>query len=95
MLTTTLEQRRSPMITVDVDQAEKSLRELLEKVEAGEELVITRNGEPVAHVHAAPKAERPKKPIDFERLAALRARVPPLTKDAGTLIREMRDEERY
>jgi prevent-host-death family protein len=37
------------MITVSLAQAKANLSELLDKVEGGEAVVITRNGRPVAH----------------------------------------------
>ena len=43
------------MIVVDCKEAEIDFFTLLEKVEAGEEVVITRDGEPIARMVAASK----------------------------------------
>jgi antitoxin (DNA-binding transcriptional repressor) of toxin-antitoxin stability system len=87
-----LVKRGTVMLTVNLAQAKAHLSELLDKVEAGEEVVITRHGRPVAHMR---QAIPPKKPLDLEELAALRARVPSWGTDSATLLRQMRDDERY
>jgi antitoxin (DNA-binding transcriptional repressor) of toxin-antitoxin stability system len=68
------------------------LSELLDKVESGEEVTITRDGRPVAHIRLAVP---PKKPLRFEKLAAFRARLPRWGKASAKLVREMRDGDRY
>jgi antitoxin (DNA-binding transcriptional repressor) of toxin-antitoxin stability system len=45
-------------ITVGVHEAKTNLSDLLRRVEAGETVVITRRGTPVAELRAAPPAER-------------------------------------
>jgi prevent-host-death family protein len=80
------------MVTVSLVEAKTRLSELLDKVEGGETVVITRHGKPVANVTAA---ARPKQPIDFKALEEFRARMPKLRKSSAELIREMRDDERY
>ena len=80
------------MNAINLAHAKAHLSELLDRVEAGEELVITRHGKPVAQLSPI---ITPKQPIDFEALAALRATMPPLRKSSAELIREMRDDERY
>jgi antitoxin (DNA-binding transcriptional repressor) of toxin-antitoxin stability system len=80
------------MVTVSLAQAKAHLSELLDKVEKGEEVVITRHGKPVAHVR---QAVPPKKPLPLAELAAFRARLPRWHKDSAKLLREMRDDERY
>ena len=77
------------MLTVNLAHAKAHLSDLLDKVEAGEEVVITRHGKPVAHMR---QAVPPKKPIDFEALAALRAKLPPWSEDSAILVRKMRDD---
>lgn len=42
------------MITVGAFEAKTKFSELLDRVEQGEEVVITRHGKVVAHMHAAP-----------------------------------------
>jgi len=80
------------MLTVNLAQAKAHLSELLDKVELGEEIVITRHGKAVAHIRPA---SLPKKPLPLEKLAAFRARGPGWRKDSAMLMREMRDDERY
>jgi len=79
------------MDTVSLAEAKAQLSKLIDRVESGEEVVITRHGRAVARVSAV---EQPRKPIDFEALAEFRKTVPPLRKPAAELVREMRDEER-
>lgn len=78
------------MVTVSLVEAKTQLSKLLDKVESGETVVITRHGKPVANMTAA---AQPKKPIPFEELAKFRARMPRLRKSSAALIREMRDDE--
>jgi len=80
------------MLTVNLAQAKARLSELLDKVESGEEVIITRHGRPVAHIRPAVP---PKKPLPLEELAAFRARMPHWSKGSAELLREMRDDERY
>ena len=61
------------MLTVSLAQAKARLSELLDKVEAGEEVVVTRHGRAVARISSA---ARPKKPLQFDELAAFRATMP-------------------
>jgi prevent-host-death family protein len=49
------------MIEVNVHEAKTHLSRLLAQVEAGEEIIIARNGEPVAKLVAVPKS--PKKRV--------------------------------
>ncbi|MBZ9934992.1 type II toxin-antitoxin system prevent-host-death family antitoxin [Mesorhizobium sp. BR1-1-16] len=79
------------MLTVNLAHAKTHLSELLDRVEAGEDIVITRHGRAVAQLRAA---ETPKTSIPFEELAALRASLPKLDRSSAELLREMRDEER-
>lgn len=44
------------MLTVNVHEAKTHLSRLLAQVEAGEEVVIARNGKPVAHLVSVPKS---------------------------------------
>jgi prevent-host-death family protein len=80
------------MVTVSLVEAKAHLSELLDKVEGGETVVITRHGKPVANITAT---VQPKQPIPFEELAAFRARMPRRRGSSAVAIRKMRDEERY
>jgi prevent-host-death family protein len=75
------------MQTVSLAEAKAHLSEILNQVEAGEEVVITRHGQPVARLAAV---EKPKQAVGS--LAAFRAAMPRWRKDSAALVREMRDE---
>lgn len=77
------------MATVTLVEAKAHLSELLDRVESGEEVVITRHGRPVAHL--SPLVQ-PRHPVPS--LAAFRARMPRLRKPTTVVLREMRDEAR-
>ena len=77
------------MLTVNLAQAKAHLSELLDKVESGEDVVITRHGRAVAHILPA---VRRKHPPALEELAAFRATMPRLRRPSMELLREARDE---
>ncbi len=77
------------MLTVSLVEAKTRLSELLDRVAAGEEILITRRGRPAARIAAV---ETPKQP--FPDLSELRAKMPPWSKPSHVLLRGMRDEER-
>lgn len=77
------------MVTVNLAQAKAHLSELLDKVEAGEEVVITRRGRAVAQIRPATRA---RKPIRLEELSEFRAAMPPLRRPSAELLHELRDE---
>jgi antitoxin (DNA-binding transcriptional repressor) of toxin-antitoxin stability system len=78
------------MITVTLLQAKARLSELLDKVAAGEEVVITRRGRPAARLDAILPVKQP-----IPDLSAFRAKMLRWRKPSHLLIREMRDEEKY
>ena len=77
------------MVTVNVVQAKARLSELLDKVEAGEDVIIVRHGRAVAHLRSA---SRQKHPPMLDDLAAFRATMPPLRRPSVESLREMRDQ---
>jgi prevent-host-death family protein len=81
--------RRSQVVTVNLAQAKARLSELLDKVQGGESVVITRHGKAVAHLSAAATPKQPLRP-----LAAFRARTPRWRRSSASLLREIRDESR-
>jgi antitoxin (DNA-binding transcriptional repressor) of toxin-antitoxin stability system len=83
------EHREATVVTVNLAQAKARLSELLDRVEAGEEVVITRHGRAVAHMRAA---SRPKQPLRLEELAAFRATMPRLKRSSAALLRAARDD---
>lgn len=76
------------MLTVTLVEAKTRLSELLDRVAAGEEVMITRHGRPAARIAAV---SPPKQPV--ADLSAFRAKMPRLRKPSHVLIREMRDED--
>ncbi len=78
------------MHTISLAQAKAHLSELLNNVESGEEVVITRHGRPVARVLPVSPV---KQKIPFQRLAELRRQVSAWQDSSATLLRELRDAE--
>lgn len=50
-------------MTCTEEEVQKELKIILQRVEAGEEVVITRDGEPVARMVGASKVEPKRKPV--------------------------------
>ena len=71
---------------VGIRQARQELPDLIDRVEAGEEIVITRQGRAVAKLVAAPKA-----PKSLPSLAEFRQGVGTAGSPAVQLLREERD----
>jgi len=80
------------MTVVRLADAKAHLSELIDRVEAGDTIDITRRGKPVARLTAVAK---PRKPVDIAMLQALTATMPPQDQSAAQLVRSMRDDERY
>jgi prevent-host-death family protein len=77
------------MATVNLAQAKAHLSNLLDKVEAGEAIVITRHGRPIARLSPVVP---PKVPL--RSLASFRTRMPKWRRSSAALLREARDQER-
>ncbi|MBM3596908.1 MAG: type II toxin-antitoxin system prevent-host-death family antitoxin [Alphaproteobacteria bacterium] len=75
------------MLTVSVAKAKAQLSELLDKVEAGIDVVITRHGRPVAQVS---RAQQPKSKL--RPLGTFRDRMPRLRRSSAARLRALRDE---
>lgn len=75
------------MSTVTEADAKARLSDLLDQVAAGEEMVITRRGQPVARLS---QVEKPKEAV--KSLAEFRARMPRWRKPSADLLRETREE---
>jgi len=74
---------------ISLAQAKAHLSAVIDRVEAGETVTITRRGRPVAKLSAI---EAPRKQIDLEELQRLRKSLPPLERPSAELIRDMRDD---
>jgi len=75
------------MYAISLAEAKAKLSHILDRIEAGQEVVITRRGQPVARLVGVKKGLKP-----LEARAALRTRLPQGRKSSAELIREMRDE---
>ncbi|MGE6742190.1 type II toxin-antitoxin system Phd/YefM family antitoxin [Allorhizobium pseudoryzae] len=79
------------MPSINLADAKAHLSELIDRVEAGDSIDITRHGKPVARLTAV---ERPRKPIDAALLQSLTATMTPPSQTAADLVRSMRDGDR-
>ena len=77
---------------VDLADAKARLSELVDRVEAGDSIDITRHGKPVARLTGV---ARRRKPIELAMLQALTAAMPPQTQKAADLVRSMREGDSY
>ena len=75
------------MPTISVADAKAHLSELLDRVEAGEEVVITRRGKAIARLSSVEPTRQP-----LVSLADLRSSLPTVTKRSADVVRELRDE---
>ncbi len=76
-------------VVIEVAEAKTRLSELLARVEAGEDIVIARDGKPI--VRLTPIDERRRRLDAIEAVRAVRARAKPVTQEE---IRAWRDEGR-
>lgn len=74
-------------ISIALAEAKAHLSHVLDRVEAGEELVITRRGKPVARVVPV---QQPIVPLPS--LADFRAQLPKMRHSSTEMIRAIRDE---
>jgi len=79
------------MDAINLAEAKAHLSELVDRVEAGDTIDITRRGRAVARLTTVVKARRS---IDIALLQALTAPMQPV-EDAAGLVRSMRDGDRY
>jgi prevent-host-death family protein len=77
-------------ITVGAFEAKTHLSALLERVAAGEEVVITKHGRPVARLVRAEQVDRARADAAFEKLKQLRSG----TTLGGLSWKALRDEGR-
>ena len=79
------------MDAINLTDAKANLSELVDRVQAGDTIAITRRGKAVACLVAANK---PRKPIDRVMLQVFTATLSLQPLDAGELVRAMRDGDR-
>ena len=77
------------MPSVSLADAKARLSELIDRVEAGDSIEITRRGKPVARLV---KVDVPRKPIDVAALRALTNSMSMSPQSAADLVRTMRDD---
>jgi prevent-host-death family protein len=80
------------MDAVNLADAKAHLSALVDRVEAGESVEITRRGKRVARLTAV---SEPRKRIELSALQALTATMAPASQAAADLVRGMRDSDRY
>lgn len=78
------------MKKIDVYDTRSRLSELIERVEAGEQVVLTRHGRPVVRMVAASEGERKSHSATVARIKALRKALDIRGVDIGALIKEGR-----
>jgi prevent-host-death family protein len=80
------------MDSYSLADAKAHLSALLDRVEGGETVEITRRGKPVAQITPTVK---PLKKIDVDALRRLTANHKYQAQEAGQFVRDMRDSDRY
>ena len=80
------------MEAINLADAKAHLSELVDRVEAGASIDITRRGKPVARLTSV---ARSRKRIEAALLQSLTATMPPQTQGGADLVRTMRDGDRY
>ncbi|MHB8870581.1 MAG: type II toxin-antitoxin system Phd/YefM family antitoxin [Thermoleophilia bacterium] len=78
------------MRSVSVREARAEIARLLEAVEAGEEVIITRRGDPVARLVGLDPVRSHE--ITFPSRTDLRESLPPSPQPSSRLVRELREE---
>lgn len=78
------------MRSVKMSETRENLAQLLDAVETGEEVLITRRDRPVARLVPVGKPMTP-----FLDRSRLRSELPPMKTTAAQTIRDLRAEERY
>ena len=82
------------MSIVKINEARDRFEELISRAEAGETILIERDGRTIVKLEATPSAAepRPKRRIDITALQEFTRSLPPATESAADLIRRLRDE---
>lgn len=78
------------MRTVNATHARRHLAALLQAVEAGETVIITRHGQPIAKLEPIATGMTP-----FPDRTELRNSLPPMTNSAAATVRQLREGSRY
>jgi prevent-host-death family protein len=78
--------------TVSVAEAKARLSELVTAAEAGDDVVITKRGKPVAQLTGM---RTPRRMVDLQWLRSRTSTMPVSMADSADVVRQMRDAERY
>ncbi len=78
------------MTTINVREARESISQLLDRVQAGEEVIILRRGKPVARLIGPENGY-----ASFPDRSELRKSIPPMPQSAAEAVRSLRNDERY
>lgn len=80
------------MDAINLADAKAHLSELIDRIESGETIEITRRGKAVARLTPVAK---PRKQVSAEQLKAVADTMPAQNGSAADLVRSMRDGARY
>lgn len=81
------------MSSHSIAETKARLFDLIDRVLAGDAVVITRHGKPVVELKPVEKEPQPLTAADIDWLDARRVGKKMRDKDAGTFVSEMRDED--
>ena len=85
------------MATYGVAEAKNNFTHLLDRVEGGERVVITRHGKPVAEIvrtpAATPSVDLDRRRAAMEKLRKMRENLPAATRTSVELLHEMYDDK--
>jgi len=82
------------MTAYSVADAKNKLSELISRAEKGEDVIVTRHGQPVVRISALAPKPRVVTDADLDWLAQARKRIGRIsTLNAGELVSRMRDED--
>lgn len=82
------------MTEIALQDAQKDLPALLDRVQAGEQIIITRDGQAVAQVNPVEPVRPRPSPQEIERIFAELDRISARTRPGPPTIREMIEEGR-
>lgn len=87
------------MGVIKIDDIKDQVEELVSRAEAGETILIEKDGKTVARIEGVVGSEAaqdgPRRKIDMTALRELTQSQPFQTESAADFIRRMRDEDRY
>lgn len=81
-----------PETTVPLRDAKAHLSQLTERAAAGEDIVISKRGRPVARLSAVVQK---RKTVNLQRLKTLTDKMPEQLESAGDWMQKLRDQSRY